>query len=259
MTGQWIKLSRKMLNWEWYHNANVKILFLHCLLRANTLPQKFEGKVIPAGSFVTSLEHLANETGLTQRQTRTALSKLKMTNELTSKSTNRYTVITVNNWELYQTKCQTKCQTNDKQMTTILEYKNRRRDINISSSSKEKFENFENLPKIDEEEEEILKSIAKKNGVKYYKAWLRKLLTNGDYKEIIEKAKEKKSKVESSENQRKKDIKKVVDRYTACLFVGKYGDFTDENHPQDVKDFMAKYGINSYTEATDYVYKVQKT
>lgn len=30
-----IKISRKILDWEWYTDINTKTLFLHCLLKAN--------------------------------------------------------------------------------------------------------------------------------------------------------------------------------------------------------------------------------
>ena len=33
--GGWICLSRKLLDWEWYQNNNVKAVFIHCLLKAN--------------------------------------------------------------------------------------------------------------------------------------------------------------------------------------------------------------------------------
>ena len=102
MNGDYIKLYRKMLKWEWYTDNNVKALYVHCLLKANFQDGRFQGKEIPKGSFVTSLNHLAKETGLTQKQVRVALNKLKMTNEVASKGTNKYTIITINKWEDYQ-------------------------------------------------------------------------------------------------------------------------------------------------------------
>ena len=98
-----IKLHRKLLAWEWYSDINVRVLFFHCLLKANHKTEKWQGIEINAGQFVTSLGHLSKECGLTEQQTRTALSKLKSTSEITSKSTSRYSIITVNNWNLYQT------------------------------------------------------------------------------------------------------------------------------------------------------------
>lgn len=135
MQGDYIKLSRKMLNWEWYKNNNTKILFLHCLLKANWKDGKFEGKEIKRGELVTSLPTLAFETGLTVRQIRTALNHLKMTGELTVKTTSKYSVITVNNYNIYQSndrqndsQVTVKRQSEDSQVTTIEECKNLRRE-----------------------------------------------------------------------------------------------------------------------------------
>ena len=126
----YIKLYRKMLNWEWYTNIPVRILFEHCLLKANYQDKNWQGIIVKKGSFVTSYEKLSIETTLTVRQIRTAINKLKMTNELTIKTNNKYSIISINNWDSYQmddtqndNQMTNKRQTNDKQMTTTKEYK----------------------------------------------------------------------------------------------------------------------------------------
>lgn len=97
-----IDLHRKILDWEWYSDINTCRLFIHMLLKANWREGKFRGTTVPRGSFVSSLEKLSEETGLTIRELRTAISHLKMTGELTVKATNKYSVFTVNNYDLYQ-------------------------------------------------------------------------------------------------------------------------------------------------------------
>ena len=123
--GGFIKIHRQITEWEWYTDIPCRILFEHCLFKANYEDKKWQGIVIERGSFVTSYENLAFETGLTVQQIRTALNKLKSTGELTSKSTSRYSMITVNNWEKYQTdntpsnkQITNEQQTNNKQITT---------------------------------------------------------------------------------------------------------------------------------------------
>ena len=39
----WIKLHRQILDWEWYDDINVKVLFLHLLLTANYEDKKWQG------------------------------------------------------------------------------------------------------------------------------------------------------------------------------------------------------------------------
>lgn len=129
-----IKLHRKLLAWEWYSDINVRVLFLHCLLRANHKPERFLGTLIGKGQFATSLDHLAKECNLTVRQTRTALSKLKTTGELTSKTTSRYTVITINNWD----KWQANDTQNDKQATSERQANDNKQEYKEIKEIKEK-------------------------------------------------------------------------------------------------------------------------
>lgn len=132
MSGDYIKLDRGILQWEWYGNINTCRLFIHCLLKAYWKDTRIEGKVIPRGSFISSIGNLAIETGLTTSEIRTALKHLKLTNELTSKGTNRNTVFTVTNYDLYQSndkqndkQIANKSQPIDNPLTTNEEYKER--------------------------------------------------------------------------------------------------------------------------------------
>lgn len=97
-----IKLHRKFLDWGWYTDINTKIIFIHMLLKANWKDGVFKDITVPRGSFVSSVAKLAEETGLTNDEVRTAISHLVRTKEITKQSTNRYTVFTVVNYALYQ-------------------------------------------------------------------------------------------------------------------------------------------------------------
>lgn len=125
-----IKINRKILGWRWYQNVNTFKLFIHILLTANIKDKEWQGEIIKRGELVTSVKNLAQQTGLTLQQTRTALDNLISTNEITKKTTNKYTVISVINYEKYQTfnkqnnnQITNKQQTNNKQITTTKEYK----------------------------------------------------------------------------------------------------------------------------------------
>lgn len=101
MTG-WIKLHRKIQDWEWYRDGNTFRLFVHLLLNANHSPQRWEGIVIGRGQLITGRKALSVQTGLSERAARTALSRLKTTSEITIKTTNQYSIITINNYDAYQ-------------------------------------------------------------------------------------------------------------------------------------------------------------
>ena len=102
MENSFIKLYRSLLDWEWWDDKNVTRLFLTILLSVNWQTKKWHGMTIEKGSVFTSTEHLSKKSGLTMQQTRTALNKLKSTGEITIKSTNKGTLVTVENWGKYQ-------------------------------------------------------------------------------------------------------------------------------------------------------------
>lgn len=98
----WVKIYRSLLTWEWYSDINVRVLFIHLLLKANHAPNRWQGIEIQAGQLVTSLSRLEKETGLSQKKIRNALKKLEKTGELVTQKGRAYTVITICNYESYQ-------------------------------------------------------------------------------------------------------------------------------------------------------------
>ena len=100
----WIKLYRKFTEWEWYRDINCKVVFLHLLLTANWKPKKWQGIVVDVGELVTSRASLAEEVDLSVQQIRTSLKKLSESGVIKIDTTNKYTVIHINNYEKYQEK-----------------------------------------------------------------------------------------------------------------------------------------------------------
>lgn len=100
--GDFIKIDRKILKWEWWNDINTSRLFIYMLIAAYWKDGNYKGVVIERGSFPSSISELAKETSLTDNEIRTALKHLKGTGEITSKSHSKYTVFTVKNYDLYQ-------------------------------------------------------------------------------------------------------------------------------------------------------------
>lgn len=128
-----IKIDRKILDWEWYGDINTCRLFIHLILKANWKDGRFQGTDVPRGSLISSIKRLSDETGLSERQVRTALNHLKTTGEVTSKGHAKYSVFTIKNYDLYQTSDKQsdnqvtgKRQASDRQATTIEEIKKER-------------------------------------------------------------------------------------------------------------------------------------
>ena len=89
-------------------------MFLHLIFTANFKDVPWENTVIKRGQVVTSYKSLAEDLGFTIRQVRTAINKLKSTREIAVKATNKYSIITVVNWEDYQTDEEKRDKQNDK-------------------------------------------------------------------------------------------------------------------------------------------------
>ena len=98
----WIKLHREFINWEWYSDINVRVLFIHLLITVNYEDKKWKGRLVKKGSRITGRKQLSSETGLTERNIRTAIKKLQSTNDLTIQLSNSGSMFTVVNWCKYQ-------------------------------------------------------------------------------------------------------------------------------------------------------------
>jgi hypothetical protein len=73
----WIKIHRKILDWEWWGDQKTTVLFLFLLVNANFKDKKWRGKEIKRGEIITSLHHLSIGTKLSIQNIRTSIEKLK--------------------------------------------------------------------------------------------------------------------------------------------------------------------------------------
>lgn len=117
----YIKLYRKLVKWGWYQDSVVKSLFLHFLLTASFRDFVLMGKSFKAGQLITGRKKLAEELNFSERQIRTAMEKLKSTGEVTYETTNKFTIVTVVNWEDYQSneEIPTKSATNERPALSV--------------------------------------------------------------------------------------------------------------------------------------------
>lgn len=101
MTGH-IKLDRKILSWEWYNDANTFRVFVHLLLMATHKDGRYRGYEVKRGEVVTGRLKLASTLGLSENEVRRSLDKLKSTGEITSRITNRFSIVTICKYDVYQ-------------------------------------------------------------------------------------------------------------------------------------------------------------
>ena len=171
----WIKIHRKLLDWEWFEDNNTFKLFMYLLLKVNHENAKWRGVEIKRGETITSIEALAKSTTLTFQQVRTSLTKLKSTGEITIKTTNKYTLIELVKYGVYQIgddennkqdnkqdnkQITNKQQTNNKQITTNNKEKNKENENNEKKVKekiiKKEYGEFKNVLLSDDEFEKLI-------------------------------------------------------------------------------------------------------
>ena len=102
MNDGWVKLFRSLPDWEWWGDKNTVIMFIYLLVTANHEDRKWRGEIIPRGSLITGRKQLADGARLTEREARTALEHLEKTQNVTIKTTSKFTMITICNYDRYQ-------------------------------------------------------------------------------------------------------------------------------------------------------------
>ena len=97
----WIKLYRKIGDWEWYQDAKMVHLFVHLMLKASFM----DGRGLSdSWQLCTSLRVLSKETGLSLQNIRSCIGKLQRTGEITFRTlpTHQQSIITICNSDSYQ-------------------------------------------------------------------------------------------------------------------------------------------------------------
>ena len=139
----WIRIHRDILGWEWYDDEKMFKLFITLILLANHESTRWHGINIERGQLITSIEKLALQTKCSVQQVRTMINRLKSTSEITSKSTNKFTIITICNYDKYQygiveeqqTNQQANQQTNNKQITNKQQTNNKQITTNNNDNN----------------------------------------------------------------------------------------------------------------------------
>lgn len=196
----WVKNYRKEIDWEWFKDPPTAHLFHYLVLAANRKPTRYKGVDIPVGGLTTSRSALAEATGLSERQVRTALKHLISTNEVTSRTTAKYTLLIVNNYALYQGSDQV----SDQQVTSKRPSSDQQVTTNKNIRKKEVKKKEEKLMSSDEDEspsfspeiEEIIGYLNRRTGRKFspktaesqksISARLRDGYTVDDFKKVID-------------------------------------------------------------------------
>ena len=90
------------MDWEWFADAETLKLFLYLLLTANYEDRKWKDITIQRGQLVTSLSGLASSLNMSVKKIRVRLNRLADSGTIITEWTNKYSVITICNYDSYQ-------------------------------------------------------------------------------------------------------------------------------------------------------------
>jgi len=106
--GSYVYLFRKIIETSFYKDSFALHLAIHCLLKANRFPRQVtlgnEIINLERGQFITGRHKLYLETGIKESTVRNKLSLLSKVGFLDIKTTTKYSIITVINYDKYQLK-----------------------------------------------------------------------------------------------------------------------------------------------------------
>ena len=183
----WVCFHRKIAEWEWYTKPGMFHLFSHLVIMANHKDGSWQGIPIKRGQYLTGRKSLSKATGMTEQSIRTCLKRLESTGEISQKSTNRFSVITICKYEDYQdVKKEANQQSTsnqpatNQQLTTNNNVNNENKVKNTNGAYSESFETF-------------WKEYPNKNGkYKAFLSWKKYKCGNGIFKSIMDSLEQQK-------------------------------------------------------------------
>lgn len=98
----WVKLHRKLVEWEWYDDIPTRLVFIDLLIRVSHKERKWQGLLLNKGSIVTTYDEIAERNKLTYDVARNTIKKLVDTHVITKQKTHNKLLINVLNYGKYQ-------------------------------------------------------------------------------------------------------------------------------------------------------------
>lgn len=170
----WIKLHRKFLEWEWFNSSDMVKLFIFLLISANHEDNFWHGIEIKKGQYLTGLKSLSVRTNISEQKIRTCLKRLEKTGEINRQSTNKFSIITICNYESYQSENKATNKQKHKQLTNNQQ----------ATNNKQEYKNEKNKFIYNEFYDEQIE--LSKND-KYYVLFVKWLFGENIYKRPLEK------------------------------------------------------------------------
>jgi len=160
----WISVHRKLLGSVVFNNPDLLKVWMWCLLKASHKKHKqlvgYQEQTLFPGELIFGRKKTASDLGYSESKTYRLIKRLEELGNITIKSNNKYSVITVVNWELYQGIEQQNEQQNEQEM-------NNKRTTNEQQMNTNNNDNNDNnlLFMYDENLKEIVKLLQENIGV----------------------------------------------------------------------------------------------
>ncbi|MGN0670223.1 MAG: hypothetical protein ACI4JZ_06705 [Oscillospiraceae bacterium] len=114
-----VKISDDLPSWAWYGDNNTLLVYMRLLLGAVWHETEYQNVTLQRGQIATTLPKIAKENGITERQARTILERLKSTGKVSVKTTSKFSIITLENYDcVSENVSQLDSQMSDKRQTT---------------------------------------------------------------------------------------------------------------------------------------------
>ena len=149
MNRGYVKLYRKSNDSGWLRNPSLWTFWCWCLMKASykecDVHIGYQTEHLMPGDFIFGRKAAAAELGMTERTVRTSLEALSRSQNIAIKTTNKYSVISIVNWNTYQTEEPTGDQQNDQQPTNKRPATDQQPTTNKNIKNLKKVKNGKNL------------------------------------------------------------------------------------------------------------------
>ncbi len=167
----YIKLWRKSLDSGLLKNSNLWTFWCWCLLKASHKEIKimvgYQEVVLQPGDFVFGRKKAAKELKMSERTVRTCLKTLKNILNVTIKTTNKFSIVSVMNWESYQSDNSASDHQSDQQATNKRPTSDQQATTNKNVKNNKNVKEQQYTPSDDEGDFYITKKKRKLNGKRY--------------------------------------------------------------------------------------------
>lgn len=128
----WVKLHRSLAEWCWFSEPRTLQVFIYLLLNAQYETKQWRGITLRRGELIIGTHKLAKELDCTRQVVRTRLERLSECGSITITATNKYSIVSICNYDKYQMSPTDNNQQEHQPITTIQESKKREYFKNVT-------------------------------------------------------------------------------------------------------------------------------